>query len=885
MSESATGEHEEIYRGSHIRVTTVPERTVGSGARILAHLALRVNGQPVRQPVLNQDRTVKAAVDRGRRAVDRALLDARLLPVLRGLAAAGPGAAELVPAGPVSEGDTVWVHGWGLWRRGLVTRIARVNVTVSYVTASSDTVRHKAVHPRDLRREASAATPPAAPAREEAVDDCRRCGKRVGLLGGLWRGGDDDFMCPGGESQHAPRGLWQQRTDRRAKAQITAAQGHFIRAVNGGTPRRVPARAALNEIEAALADCVLVEELPGGAALIPFRDRRGRIELRPATAEESAAPLVADHEVYGPGSEVTVRPVVWDKEAREHVVGAQFAATVAHALNGGRYKVRWPGGEGVFTPDDLRPAGATRRPVEALRAGSHAVWNTGARSGGSPSERWPTSPYVYECRDCRTRGTRTVLQTLPCTPQVEAALSLRQAEELLPEAFARWEGRVTTGLGTDTGVFSRGAAVEMAAAELRAGASHAWEDDGLTLRRDGFTTVMDPYRSPQERAAEAQERAAEDLRWDKILADTEYVAFEDLAVGDVLVRGYGDGRRAQVVRPAEDFTDRFGRTMSRLWCRAVDDGGREGWVEFGPGGRTLRQITGTRRGTPALPEDGQLADCAHCGDPITWSFGDPAPGSDNVVGAWANGSGGSEQCPARRDLADTAHGPAAEGALGLGDVRARFRRAMDALARTDCDDRLASLLSQAAVLFPVLDGRADLTEVPEQFRAVMHAAASLTHPPALAALARRAGHLWEGGAESEEGTRDALVGCLAEHTGHPAVRAALAQARGAGVPLAVIGRDWRWGYGEHGAQGLFVVPSGERTVECEWFIDGHSNETGKRPAQVRRLRPARNAALAEVRRSLADAGWSVWDKASRRTHTLRLLSVLATMPPAGAPRA
>jgi len=36
-------------------------------------------------------------------------------------------------------------------------------------------------------------------------------------------------------------------------------------------------------------------------------------------------------------------------------------------------------------------------------------------------------------------------------------------------------------------------------------------------------------------------------------------------------------------------------------------------------------------------------------------------------------------------------------------------------------------------------GRADLAEVPEVFRAVMHAAASVTHPPALAALARRAG--------------------------------------------------------------------------------------------------------------------------------------------------
>ncbi|WP_446046396.1 hypothetical protein [Streptomyces olivaceus] len=881
MSQSAAGEHEETYRGSHIRVVTVPERELGAGAAILTHLALRVNGQPV----TTRARTVKAAVRRGRQAVDRALLDARLLPVLRTLAAVGPGAAELVAAGKVGEGDTVWVHSWGLWRRGQVTRIARVNVTVSYVTASSDTVRHKTVHPRDLRREASAATPsavPAAPARNEAMDDCRRCGKRIGLYKGLWWGGDDDFMCPDGETQHAPRGLWQQRTDRRSPEQLTAAKGYFMRSVNGGTPRRVPARAALGEIEAALDDGVLVEYLPGEAALLPFHDRRGRIEVRPATAEESAEPAVADHDVYGPGSEVTVRPVTWDRQTREHVVGTEFAARVAHGVNGGRYKVRWSGGEGVFTLDELRPAGATRRPVEALRAGSHAVWNTGARAGDTTSQRWPTSPFVYECRDCRTRGTRADLPGRPCTAQVETALSMSRAEALLPGAFARWESRVSTARGTDIGVFRRGVAVEMAAAELRAGASHSWEDDGLTLRREGFTTVLEPYRSPQERAAEAEARAAEDLLWEKILADTEDVAFEDLKVGDVLVRGHGDGRRAQVVRPAEEFTDRFGRTMRRLWCRAVDGGDREGWVEFGPGGRTLRQINGDGQNTPALPEDGQLADCAHCGEPITWSYEDPEPGSDNAVGAWADGSG-AEQCPARQDLADPAHTPAAEGALGMGDVRARFRRTMDRLAHTDADDRLVSLLIHAAVLFPVLDGRADLTEVPEQFRAVMHAAASVTHPPALAALARRAGHLWEGGAEGAEGSRDAFVGCLPEHAGHPAVRAALAQARSAGVPLAVIGRDWRWGYGEHGALGLFVVPTGERTVECEWFIDGYSNETGKRPAQVGRLRPVRNAALAEVRRSLSDAGWSVWDKASRRTHTLRLLSVLATMPDANAP--
>ncbi|MEO3976715.1 hypothetical protein [Streptomyces sp. CAU 1734] len=877
MYESATGDHEEIYRRSHIRVTTIPGFTVASAASVGAHLALRVNGRAV----VTRARSVEAAVHRGRQAVDRTLLDARILPVLRPLAAMRSSAAGLVAAGRVSEGDTVWVRNRGMWRRGRVTRIVRVNVLVSYVDASSDAVHHKAVPAPNLRRDPSSTPAAPGPSEEEAADACRRCGARIGLFEGLWWGGDDDFMCPDSESQHAPRGLWEQGSDRRPPARTSPVEGSFMRSVNGGTPQRVPARAALGEIEAALGDGLPVQDLPGGGALLPFRDRRGRITLRPATAEENAAPAVADHEVYGPGSEVTVRPVTWDRAARQHVAGEEFAAKVAHGVNGGRYKVRGTGGEsGVFTLDELRPAGATRRPVEALRAGSHAVWNTGARTGDTTSRRWPSAPYVYACRDCRRRGTRGDLETLRCTPRVETALSLERAGGLLPEAFTRWESRVTTGIGTDSGVFSRGVAVEMAAAELRAGASHAWEDDGLTLRRDGFTTVMEPYRSPRERAAEAAERAAEDLRWQKILADTEDVAFEDLTVGDVLVRGHGDGRRARVVRPAEDFTDRFGRPMRRLWCRAVDGGDRVGWVEFGPGGRTLRQIPGDRQDPPSLPEDGQLFRCGHCGAPVTWSCGDPAPGSDNALDAWADGSGGQE-CPAREGLADPGHVLAAAGALGLGGVRARFRRAMDRLACTgsdDSDDRLADLLVHAAVLFPVLDGRDGADEVPEQFRAVMHAATSVTHPPVLAALARRAGRLWQGGAESGEGTGEAFVGCLPEHAGHPAVRAALAQARGAGVPLAVIGRDWRWGYGEHGAQGLFVVPTGERSVKGTWFIDGRSEEGALRPAQVRRVRPVRNGALAEVRSALAGAGWGVLTTASRRTHTPRRLSVLAAMP-------
>ncbi|MFF8786750.1 hypothetical protein [Streptomyces sp. NPDC015125] len=70
--------------------------------------------------------------------------------------------------------------------------------------------------------------------------------------------------------------------------------------------------------------------------------------------------------------------------------------------------------------------------------------------------------------------------------------------------------------------------------------------------------------------------------------DTEQVAFEDLKVNDVLVRGCGDGRRARVLRPAEDFTDPFGRAMRQYWCGAMDGTAKEGWVPYGPGGTTLR---------------------------------------------------------------------------------------------------------------------------------------------------------------------------------------------------------------------------------------------------------------------------------------------------------
>ncbi|MGW1976461.1 hypothetical protein [Streptomyces sp. NPDC001889] len=644
---------------------------------------------------------------------------------------------------------------------------------------------------------------------------CRHCARPICSEKRLWWSSDGDFLCADGQRQHAPPYRQRHHPDQIPPGEPAHAAGFYMRSANGGTAERIPARRALFEIEQAHDDGVLVEELPGGSRVLSYRDVRGLIELRPATAEESAEASIPETEFYAPGSDVIVRPVHWDPQARAHRVQPEFRGTVAYGLNSGRYRVRkkQSSEDGVYSLGELRPAGRTRRPVEPLPAHGHAVWKTGARvaaPGASPSAKVG----LYECLDCRQRAHHDGFASLRCTAEVEQKRSMRLAGELVHPAFARWSHLITTSAGTDEAVFDHGSTVHKVAAELRAGASHVWEEQGLSLSRAGCTTVVTPYRSSEERAAEAAARSAERARWAAVLAATESVLFEDVAVGDVLVRGCHDGRRAEVLGPAEDCTDRFGRAMRRLWCRAMDGSDREGWVEYGPNGHTLRQLR-----TP--PGDGSAARSDEPGDP-----------------------------------ADGLH------------------LAMDGITRAEDQDTVVRLVRRAAALFAVLDQSASVPEVSDSFRTVMHAVAGITDPAALAPLGQRAAQLWCGAQNPHDDAAGVVaVGCLPEHADHPAVRTALASARRAGTPLAVV----RNGHG-HEAAGLFVSPNAPGSVECTWFIDGHETERGQHHSRIRRLRPARNSALAEVRRTLTAAGWSVYDKASANTRSPRLLSLLASSP-------
>jgi hypothetical protein len=55
----------------------------------------------------------------------------------------------------------------------------------------------------------------------------------------------------------------------------------------------------------------------------------------------------------------------------------------------------------------------------------------------------------------------------------------------------------------------------------------------------------------------------------------------EIKVGDTIA--YAGRPQALVLRDPEPWIDGFGRTMQAFWCRA-EDGEREGWVPFGPGG-------------------------------------------------------------------------------------------------------------------------------------------------------------------------------------------------------------------------------------------------------------------------------------------------------------
>ncbi|MFH0246183.1 hypothetical protein ACGRHY_28045 [Streptomyces sp. HK10] len=203
---------------------------------------------------------------------------------------------------------------------------------------------------------------------------------------------------------------------------------------------------------------------------------------------------------------------------------------------------------------------------------------------------------------------------------------------------------------------------------------------------------------------------------------------------------------------------------------------------------------------------------------------------------------------------------------------------VDRIARTSDSAALADLVCRAADLFAALEGHGTVGEVPEAFAATMAAVAATSHLPTLADLARRARQLWKDPATVAGDSACAFVGCLPEYAHHPAVVAASAAARRAGIPLAVFRHDWRDAYGQHGAQGLYLSPSGERGVEAFWCIDGRDNERALGRSRITRDRATRNTALMTVHDTLVASGWSVYVKQSTNTATRRILSIPATLP-------
>ncbi|MFD3422626.1 hypothetical protein [Streptomyces decoyicus] len=696
---------------------------------------------------------------------------------------------------------------------------------------------------------------------------CRRCRRPIDYLKGLWWS-DDDFLCPDADHQHAPI--------RPVQPWHLPAWGFYMRQANGGTMLRDRAGIALHEIEVARGDGVRVEDTAEGGVALHYGDERGLIRLRPATAEEAAEPDVPANEVYGPGSEVVVRSVRWSRMQRAHQVEDEFAGTVLYALNNGSYKVRGEDGQlGTYPLGMLQPSGRTRRPVEKTRAGAHEVWNTGARVLGPEG----TGVALYECAGCSQRGPRADLPQLACTPQAEAAHSLRSASDLLPQAFGHWAHQAGAEPGAARTVFTRGVSVEIVAGELRAGAVAAWEEEGLMLRRPGCTTVLVPCSDPSVELAERTALSAARSRWQAVLAGAELAVSEDLVVGDVLVRGYGADRRVEVMSVPQDVTDRFGRRIRRLWCRSLA-GGQTGWVEYRQGEKVIRQRYAPRPTfdayrAGAVLEHGQTDRCAGCGSCITWEFDDPDPFRDTAWGWWLD-HGGRDLCGATDENDDDqTHTPSREALVA--DFDEHLAETIERIAHCQGEAELADLVRGAAALFAVLDGHEFVATLPEAFAATMAAAASTTHVPTLADLARRALRLWK----DPSGVADVAivsVASLPEHAGHPAVEAACAVAREAGIPLAVVRHDSRGAYGEHGAQGLYLSPSGERGVECSWFIDGRDSERCRPRGRVSADRAARNAALTVVREALAPVGWGVWVKESTRTHTRRVLSLLASLP-------
>ena len=126
--------------------------------------------------------------------------DAELLPRLADLIDTQTNDDGLATPASLTEGDTAWVRAMGRWRRGLVTKVALVRVTVAYAIGERPArVFRKAARPEELA--VSVEGPHAAGA---VRGQCRHCGISIGQYEGLWWSCNDGVRCPDGEELHSP---------------------------------------------------------------------------------------------------------------------------------------------------------------------------------------------------------------------------------------------------------------------------------------------------------------------------------------------------------------------------------------------------------------------------------------------------------------------------------------------------------------------------------------------------------------------------------------------------------------------------------------------------------------------------------------------------------
>ncbi|MFB6629940.1 hypothetical protein ACFCWY_08600 [Streptomyces sp. NPDC056362] len=164
----------------------------------------------------------------------------------------------------------------------------------------------------------------------------------------------------------------------------------YMRTVNRGTPERVTAEAAHQEVK--WAESLRAKQLEAEAgtfsrppvevfssqyaegARIDYHAAQGVVELRPATAEETAMVVRPEGERYAPGDRVIVRGTWYEYPTNTHHVLPEYEGVVS-AWYGGRYLVRAvePDEDGITYGSrecrvrELRPVGVD---VEAARKAS-----------------------------------------------------------------------------------------------------------------------------------------------------------------------------------------------------------------------------------------------------------------------------------------------------------------------------------------------------------------------------------------------------------------------------------------------------------------------------------------------------------------------------------